>query len=165
MGINSSGVRQIAEAAGSGESARIAQDRRRAAAHIDGARPARRRPARRVPPSRVGVDVRQRRSSPVPWRCWPWRSGCRSISDGQAALIQGMRRIGDLARISVFSAFFGAVVSVALVYFLREDGVVPSLVAAAALTVGISWWYRRKIEIPAASVTVAAGARRGRRRC
>ena len=46
----------------------------------------------------------------------------RSISDGQAALIQGMRRIGDLARISVFSAFFGAVISVALMYVLRERG-------------------------------------------
>ena len=132
MGINSSGVRQIAEAAGSGETERIARTAavlRRTSMALG---PARRRPARRVPPSGFGVDVWQRRVRRVLWRCCPSRSVFRSISDGQAALIQGMRRIADLARIGVLAALFGTAISLALVYFLREDGVVPSLVAVAA---------------------------------
>jgi PST family polysaccharide transporter len=152
MGINSSGVRQIAEAAGSGESARIA----RTAAVL-------RRTSMGL--GLLGAILLVVFRGPVA----EWTFGSpqfagpvamlalavwlRSISDGQAALIQGLRRIGDLARISVFSAFFGALASVALVYFFREDGVVPSLIAVAALTVGISWWYRRKIVLPAAPVT------------
>ena len=154
MGINSSGVRQIAEAAGSGESARIARTAavlRRTSMAL-GLLGAVLLVAFRRPVSEWTFGSAQFAGPVAMLALAVW---LRSISDGQAALIQGMRRIGDLARISVFSAFFGAIVSVALVYFLREDGVVPSLIAVAALTVGISWWYRRKIEIPVASVTFA----------
>ena len=55
------------------------------------------------------------------------------VSDGQAALIQGMRRIGDLARIGVVGSLLGAIVSVALVAAMGENGVVPALVAIAAI--------------------------------
>ena len=51
------------------------------------------------------MDVWQRRSSPLPVAMLALAVWLRSISDGQAALIQGLRRIGDLARISVLSAF------------------------------------------------------------
>ena len=40
-----------------------------------------------------------------------------------------------------------------LVYFFRERGVVPSLVSVAAMTILTSWWYSRKIEVRAATVT------------
>jgi O-antigen/teichoic acid export membrane protein len=76
-----------------------------------------------------------------------------AVSDGQAALIQGMRRIADLARIGILTAVFGAALTVGLVYFFREAAVVPSLVGVAAMTLAISWWYRRKIEIPAVPLT------------
>ena len=77
-----------------------------------------------------------------------------SISDGQAALIQGMRRITDLARIGVLAVVFGTGITLSLIYVFRERGVVPSLVSAAAVTLVVSWWYRRKIHIPAVSLTV-----------
>src|SRR5204862_4917423 len=41
------------------------------------------------------------------------------ISAAQAALVQGMRRIGDLARISVLGALYGTVFSIVIVYFYR----------------------------------------------
>jgi antigen flippase len=69
------------------------------------------------------------------------------ISGGQGALIQGMRRISDLAKMSVLGAIFGTLISIPTVYFLRENGVVPSLVAIAATTVLTSWWYSRKIRV------------------
>jgi antigen flippase len=34
-----------------------------------------------------------------------------------------------------------------MVYFFHENGVVPSLVAIAATTIGTSWWYSRKVKI------------------
>ena len=67
------------------------------------------------------------------------------VSAGQGALIQGMRRISDLAKMGVFGAVFGLLISVPIVYFLREKGVVPSLVGVAAMTVVTSWWYSRRI--------------------
>jgi enterobacterial common antigen flippase len=69
------------------------------------------------------------------------------ISGGQTALIQGMRRIGDLAKMSVFGALFATLVSIPLVYYFRENGVVLSIIAVAAMTIVTSWWYSRKIRV------------------
>lgn len=70
------------------------------------------------------------------------------ISTGQNALLQGMRKLADLAKSQVAGAFFGTLASVALVYFLRERGVSLYLVGNAAMTVLFSWWYARKIQLP-----------------
>ena len=77
----------------------------------------------------------------------------RSVSMGQGALIQGLRRIADLARVGVWGALLGAILSIVLVYFLGERGVAPSLVAAAAMGLIISWWYSRKIKIEYPAMT------------
>ena len=77
------------------------------------------------------------------------------LSGGQAALIQGMRRISDLVRMGVLGAAAGAIISIPIVYFLREDGIVPSLICGAAIALIVSWWYSRKIEILTPSMTVA----------
>lgn len=71
----------------------------------------------------------------------------RAVSAGQGALIQGMRRIADLAKMGVWGALLGALLSIVLVYFLGEQGVAPSLVAAAAMGLVISWVYSRKVKI------------------
>jgi antigen flippase len=76
----------------------------------------------------------------------------RLVSAGQGALIQGMRRISDLARMSVLGALFGAVIGIPVVYLFREEGIVPSLIGVAAMTIVTSWWYSRKIKIPVRSI-------------
>jgi PST family polysaccharide transporter len=75
------------------------------------------------------------------------------ISTGQIALLQGLRRLRDMAASQIAGAIFGAVVSIALVWWLREQGVVPFLVAIAAFGVLFSWWYTRTVAV--APVTVS----------
>ena len=77
------------------------------------------------------------------------------VSAGQGALIQGMRRIADLAKMSVVGAVSGTLISVPLVYFFHDQGVVPALVATATMTVITSWWYSHKLNIRASSVMVS----------
>ena len=77
----------------------------------------------------------------------------RLISGGQGALIQGLRRISDLAEMNVLGAVLGTVVSIPIVYIFRVRGVVPSLVLVAGMTIATSWWYSRKVSIPAPSIT------------
>jgi PST family polysaccharide transporter len=81
------------------------------------------------------------------------------ISWGQDALIQGMRRIADLAKMQVLGAFLGMLLSVPMVYFLRERGVVPSLVGVALMYLTVSWWYSRKIRIQIPAMTVSKVAK------
>ena len=79
----------------------------------------------------------------------------RIVAGGQGALIQGMRRITDLAKMGVLGALFGTMISIPVVYFLREEGVVPSLVCIAAMSIVTGWWYSRKARIQPATMTLS----------
>src|SRR5262245_26890778 len=69
-----------------------------------------------------------------------------AVSGGQLALIQGMRRIGDLAKINVLGALWGTVLSIPIIYVLHARGVAPFLVAASAAALLTSWWYARALD-------------------
>jgi PST family polysaccharide transporter len=75
------------------------------------------------------------------------------ISSGQAALLQGLRRLRELVKSQILGAIFGAVVSVLFVWWLREQGIVPYLVAISAFGILLSWWYARKVRVVATVVT------------
>ena len=154
MGINSSGVRQIAEAVGTGEQERIA----RTAAVL-------RRTSvflgilgaillvlfsAQVSILTFGGDQHSAAVALLSLAVF-----FRLVSAGQGALIQGMRRISDLARMGILGGLFGTVISIVLVYFLRERGVVPALVGIAVAGLITSWWYSRKVEIEPPSMTLS----------
>lgn len=69
------------------------------------------------------------------------------IQAGQSALIQGMRRIKDLARMSILSSLMGTVLSLPLIYFFEFDGVSYYLVVLAIGQFLVSLYYARKIKI------------------
>ncbi|MGD1083165.1 MAG: O-antigen translocase [Verrucomicrobiota bacterium] len=75
------------------------------------------------------------------------------ISAGQSALLQGLRRLRDLAMSQVLGAVFGALVSVALVWWLGQRGIVPYLVVISAFTLLLSWWYARRVPVRPVAVT------------
>ena len=152
LGVNSSGVRQIAAAVGSGDSDRIALTTAvlRRTSIVLGALGA------------LLLVVTSRQVSIVTFGSSQQTAAVcllsiavffQLISWGQNALIQGMRRIADFAKIQILGAFFGMICSVTLVYLWRERGVVPSLISVAFTSLAISWWYSRKIKVKIPSVT------------
>lgn len=70
-----------------------------------------------------------------------------SIQGGQLALLQGMRRIGDLARLNVIGSALGVLVTVAFYASLGIRGIVPSLVAVAFIQLIITWHFSRKLNL------------------
>ena len=154
MGINSSGVRQIAEAAGSDDAARIGRTTAvlRRTSILLGVLGA------------ALLIVFARQVSALTFGSKEHAAAIcllsvavffRLVSGGQGALIQGMRRIGDLAKMSVLGALFGTLITIPVVYFLRERGVVPALVGVAAMMILTSWWYSRKIHIHIPPISLA----------
>jgi antigen flippase len=154
MGINSSGVRQIAESVGSNDTERIALTTvvlRRTSIFL----------------GVLGAGlllVFSRQVSALTFGTDQHAVGVcmlsiavflQLVSAGQGALIQGMRRIADLAKMGVLGALFGTFFSIPLVYFFREKGVVPSLVGIAIMTVCTSWWYSRKVRIQVPIMTAS----------
>jgi antigen flippase len=154
LGVNSSGVRQMAEAAGSGDMSRIAKT----AAVL-------RRTS--VVLGLVGGCVLIALCQPIaawtfgttgfalPVACLSIAVALRLIADGHTALIQGMRRISDLARISVLSAVVATIGAVTLIYFFRTSGVMPSLVFSAVVTCVLAVYYSRRIDMPSPTLTRA----------
>jgi enterobacterial common antigen flippase len=65
---------------------------------------------------------------------------------GQVALLQGARKVAEQAKVSVYGGLLGTLAAVSIVYFAREDGLVASLIAAAVGTLVLSWWYSRRVQ-------------------
>ena len=146
MGVKNSGVRQIAEAVGAGDTQCIARTvtTLRRVAFCTGGLGALLLMILSQPVSRLTFGDDKHTAAIALLALAVFFS---DVSDGQAALVQGMRRISDLARMSIWGAFYGTVFSIPIVYFLGERGVVPSLVCVAAMGILTSWWYARKIQV------------------
>ncbi|MCX8108584.1 MAG: O-antigen translocase [Verrucomicrobiae bacterium] len=87
----------------------------------------------------------------------------QSVSFGQLALLRGLRRIGDLAKVRIIGAVAATAFSVPFVWLWGIEGVAPAMLVAAASGFGASWWYARKVRIPEVrldlgEVAVEAGA-------
>lgn len=76
-----------------------------------------------------------------------------SIGSGQRALLQGLRRIGDIARVNVFSALISAVTAIALYYYLGEDGIIPAILITATINLIFSWWFAKQIDLVEVDLT------------
>ena len=70
------------------------------------------------------------------------------FAETQSALLQGFRRIADLARVMVFSSIGGTLISISLYAWLGARGIVPALLATASITLAVSWWFSRRVTTP-----------------
>lgn len=155
MGIKTSGVRQIAEAVGTNDQQRIARTARvlRRTSLLLGisgmllllffSRPI----AQATFGNQVHAEALILLSVIILFT---------AVTDGQMALIQGLRRISDLAALSVLGAVLGTVCSIPIIFLFREKGIVPFLVTVAGLGVASSWWYARKIKLDKVPLPIPA---------
>jgi len=154
MGINSSGVRQIAEASGTGNDEKIARTTfvlRRITLILG------------VLGGIVLISVR----SPISRLTFGDTAHVSEVSllsfvvfftivfGSQTALIQGMQRIGDLARITMYGALLETILSIPVIYVWREKAVVPFLSTVAAIGALVSWRYARKIKVGQVHIRLA----------
>jgi O-antigen/teichoic acid export membrane protein len=70
------------------------------------------------------------------------------IAGSQTALLQGLRRIGDLARVSITSAFLSAGLGILLVYWLGENGVLWFVLTAPAVSILVAGYYATRLPRP-----------------
>jgi O-antigen/teichoic acid export membrane protein len=146
FGISSSGVRQIAEAAGTGDTRRIAETDLtvRRVAWVTGS---------------LGAILQLT----LCWFLSQWTFGdsihwkaiavlaviplLQAVSGAQVARIQGLRRIGDLARQSVLGALAGTVSGIGLIWYFGFKGIVPQLIVVAVMSLAFSFHFSRKVAI------------------
>lgn len=146
MGIGNSGVRQIAEAAGTDDEEKIARTgfTLRRVSLLLGV---------------LGMILFILLSSPI---CRLTFGNTEYASDvallsitlffgaasgGQSALIQGLRRVSDLGKLSVLGALFGTIFSIPIIYVWGQKGIVPFLIMVSGMGFLTSWWYARKVKL------------------
>lgn len=151
MGLETSGVRQIAESVGSGGGERVSRSIRafRRLAFGLGLLGALIFLALAQPISRLtfGDDAHAPAIGFLSLALF-----CTVLATAQTTLIRGVRRIGDLAKTSIFGIALGTMLGLPLLYFFGLQGVAPYLILSAALILLVSWWYARRI--PLAPITL-----------
>ena len=143
MGIGQSGVRQIAEAQGTGDQVKIARTIKtlHRTVWVTGligmsvmilgcalfSRASFGTYAHALPIALLGVTIL-----------------FGEIAVGQSCLLQGTRRIRALATVSIIGGLNGIAISLPCFYFWGQRGIVPSLILTSAAALATSWWFARQ---------------------
>jgi len=61
------------------------------------------------------------------------------IFDGQVAILRGIQKMKSLALSSLVGSIIGLAMGFPLIYFLRENGIIPALVLSSIASVAFSW--------------------------
>lgn len=69
----------------------------------------------------------------------------QSIIGSQQAILQGVRKLKQLAKANVLGSFFGLCISVPLYYFFGMKGIIPSIILSSIVSLILLWNFVRKI--------------------
>lgn len=69
------------------------------------------------------------------------------INTGQKVLLQGMRRLNHMAQATIIGAILGLFTSLPLYYYYGINGIVPSLIITTISSLLISWYFSSKIKL------------------
>lgn len=85
------------------------------------------------------------------------------LASGQRVVLQGMRRLKDLAKASAIGATLGLVISVPIYYVLGIRGIVPTLILNSVAGLVIFWFFSRKIQLPKTELSIKETWNHGKR--
>ncbi len=161
LGISNSGVRQIAAAVGSGDDRVIAMTTitLRRVCLLFGLLGAAVLFYAREAISRAAFGSADHASA-IGWLAIiPVFSG---IAGGQGALLQGMRRISDLAKLNILGALAATVFSIPIVFVWGVDGIPAYLILTAFVTLISSWLYARRVRVQTIRIPLRESVREAR---
>jgi O-antigen/teichoic acid export membrane protein len=69
-------------------------------------------------------------------------------------LLQGLRKLKYLAKANMLGSAIGLAISLPLYYYWRIDGIVPAIIITAIFTLGIVWYFSRKVKIEKVKVSL-----------
>lgn len=84
------------------------------------------------------------------------------LSTGELVLLQGLRRLRQLAKANVYGSLAGLVISIPLYYRWGVKGIVPVIIITAFATLFFTWYFTRDIEIKKSKVSHAMTVTEGK---
>ena len=83
------------------------------------------------------------------------------LSAGQLVVLQGLRKLKDLAKASAIGSTLGLIVSTPLYYLFGIKGIVPTLLLTSLASLLLSWYFSQKIPIEKSIITYKEAFREG----
>ena len=84
------------------------------------------------------------------------------ISSGQMVVLQGLRKLNDLAKANIIGSVIGLLIIIPMYYFWGIDGIVPVLLATSIAGLLLSFYFSRKIRIKVVKVSKQKTVEEGR---
>ena len=75
------------------------------------------------------------------------------LSTGQMVLLQGLRKLQNLAKANLFGSIVGLFVTVPLYYKFGVNGIVPVIILTSITTLFFSWYFANKVKVKSVKVT------------
>ena len=69
------------------------------------------------------------------------------LSSGQLVILQGMRKLRNLAKANLMGSSLGLLVTLPLYYTYGVGGIVPGIIGTAIITLLLSWFFSHRIKI------------------
>jgi O-antigen/teichoic acid export membrane protein len=85
-----------------------------------------------------------------------------AVSNGQQAILRGLRRLKDTAKIGFYGSLAGLAVSIPLYYFYGFDGIVPTIILTAVVSLLFSGYYSKKINLTPVRITIKESVIQGK---
>lgn len=84
------------------------------------------------------------------------------LSAGQKVILQGLRKLKELAKASAWGSTIGLIVSIPIYYLLGVKGIVPTFILSSVTTVLLSWLYSKQYTKNCPNVTFKQTVKEGR---
>ena len=84
------------------------------------------------------------------------------LCSGQKVVLQGMRRLRDLAKASAIGSTVGLLASIPLYYWLGVKGIVPTMIIVSCTAMIISWYYSKRVVVNKNRITSLPAIKEGR---
>lgn len=75
------------------------------------------------------------------------------LSSGQMVILQGLRKLQNLAKANILGSALGLLVTLPLYYIWGIDGIVPGIIGSALVSLILFWFFSRKVNIELVKVT------------
>jgi O-antigen/teichoic acid export membrane protein len=77
----------------------------------------------------------------------------QAISKGQSAILQGTRRLKDLAKAGAIGSALGLLISIPFYYWFGIKGIVPAMIVTAVTGLFLSWYFSHRVVIENVELT------------
>jgi O-antigen/teichoic acid export membrane protein len=87
----------------------------------------------------------------------------KQLTSGQLVVLQGMRKLKQMAKANLAGSFLGLIFTLPMYYFWGIDGIVPGIVATAFIALTASWIFTHRIKIEPIELNLAQTFSEGKR--